>query len=185
MELAIRYNNIKPCHIHFDFVQRNKVIDNGHFIKLNYHNEENEITLYKINIASPILCMNNHIKTLYNNKHKCNINYLYIENNKTNSDFISFVKKADNYFNKKTKEYCCKNGLNITNHTYSGMLKNNEINGILFRMPINSKDIYKKDKKEMKEVSDNKYQIILRWNGIWISNNQYGLNYKILMVVES
>ena len=36
MQLSINFNNIKPVHIHFDTIEINKVINNGHFIKLNY-----------------------------------------------------------------------------------------------------------------------------------------------------
>jgi hypothetical protein len=182
MEIALEYNKLRPQHIHFDLVQRNKVIDNGYFIKLNYHNHENDIILYKINLVSNELTMTNYTRSLYNNKHKCYIDYLYIEQNEDNSKFIEFVRKTDNYFNRRAKEYCSKNGVDLRNHTYAGMLKNNtnEKNvGILFRMPINSKDIYNK-----KDNNSNKYQIILRWNGIWISNDQYGLNYKIVMIVQ-
>jgi hypothetical protein len=177
MEIAIEYSNIKPSHIHFDFVEKNKVIDNGYFIKLNYYNKENDITLYKINIASNTLEVNDYIKSIYNNKRKCYINYLYLENNTTNQNFTNFVKKVDRYFNKNTKEYCKTHNLNLDDHTYVGMLKNCEDDGILFRMPINSKNVHV-------ENESNKYQIILRWNGIWISNNQYGLNYKIVLIVQ-
>lgn len=178
MEIAIQYNKLSASHIHYDSIESNKVIDNGHFIKLNYYNADNDITLYKINVASSTLEITEPIVSLFNNKRKCNLEYLQVDKNERNQEFTTFIEKVDGYFQRKTLEFCKTNGLDIKEYTYVGMLKSSNESGILFRMPIISNQI------QVENRNSNKYQIILRWNGIWISNNQYGLNYKILLIIK-
>jgi hypothetical protein len=178
MEIAIKYTNIKPTDIHFKNIENNKIIRNADFIKLIYNNTQNEMYLYNINIISNNLKIENPIINFFNFKKNINIQHLFIPRNNTNNSFIEFIEKTDSFFEKKIKNYSNSNNINLDNKKYISVIKKNDNNGIVLRMPINFNDIINNN------IDGNSYQIILRWNGIWITDIQYGLNYKILKIIK-
>jgi len=172
MELCLKYNNINKEEIIYDSIEPNKVIQNGYFIKLSYHN------FYNINIISNTLTLNNPIKYIYNTKRRINLKYMFISNNETNQKFIEFTKKYDKFFEEKTRTYLTSKNIRNKNLSYVGMMRKTENNGILFRIPIH-------DNEHEFNNTNNNYKLVFRWNGIWISNSQFGLNYKILLVIPT
>jgi hypothetical protein len=177
MELALKYTYLKPSDIIFKDIENNKVIDNGDFIKLLYYNSAMKISLFNINIVSCKLELNTPFVSIFNSKKNNNITYLNIERNDTNNNFIEFIEKTDEFFMNKTIEYFKKKSIKYKNKTYINILKENNRDNIVFRMPVNNIGTLSNNK-------NNRFQIILRWNGIWVTNTQYGLNYKILKIIQ-
>jgi hypothetical protein len=168
MELCIKHEHTNEKDVIYESIESNKIIHNGYFIKLSYNH------FYNINISSNTLILKNPIKHIYNNKRGSNLKYIYIENNNSNKSFIDFIKQYDLFFEKQTREFLSIKNIRNKSLSYVGMTRKTESNGILFRIPIHEKE------HEFKEINN---KIILRWNGIWISKTQFGLNYKILSII--
>lgn len=170
MELCLCHNKINEDNIIFESIESNKVIREGYFLKLSHK------MFYNINISSNWLKLPTPTKLIYNTKRNIKLHYLFVKNNEENKDFIDFVKKYDTFFENKTKEFLTKKKIKCKNLSYVGMTRHTDLDGIIFRIPIHENEY------QFSNEPDHSYRIILRWNGIWISETQYGLNYKILRI---
>lgn len=158
MNIAINISEFNINNIYYLDAIKNTVIENSNFIRILYSNN-----LLSLNGIYILLNFKNIYTITNNNK----IRYCFDLNNEDNLFIVNFIKKLEidllknSIINNKRPIYKLKEQL------AQGCIK---IINILF---MDSKNA---DKKEPNE------QFILKISGIWESENEFGLTYKILEI---
>lgn len=161
MNICESINSFNINNIYYLDAIKNTVIDNSNFIRILYSNEffllNGIYIIFKFKNLQKI-CQNNKIKTCFDT------------NNSHNLNNINFIKKLE--------QDLLKNCI-IKNKKPFTKLKDQIIQGSL----KNTNCIYVENKNEILNKIEESY--ILKISGIWESELEYGLTYKILDIQDS
>ena len=158
MNITIKKNEFDINNIYYLDPIKNTVIENSNFIRILYSNE-----LFSLNGLYILLNFQNINSNINNNKVKYSFDCNLIEN----IELINFIKKL---------EYDILENSIINNKRPYYKLHEQISQGIIKMVNILFIDPKNQEKKNLKE------EFILKISGIWESENEYGLTYKILEV---